>query len=74
VLAGAVHRQGAGLLAGPDGRGLGVVVERVVRRRLQRVHVEVAQREDPADAVEVERLAAVRRAGQRKQVGWQVEA
>ena len=74
VLAGAVHGQGAGLLAGPDRRDLGVVVERVVRRGLQRVHVEVAEREDPADAVEVERLAAVRGAGQREQLRRQVEA
>ena len=72
VLAGAVHGDD-GLLAGPDHRDLRDVVERVVRRGLQCRLVQAGQRQDPAHALEVERLAGVRGAGQRQQVRRQVQ-
>ena len=51
----------------------GRVVQRVVRRGLQRGLVEPGGGEDPADALDVERLPGVRGAGQRQQLRRQVE-
>ena len=61
----------------PPARHHGVplgVLERVVGRRLEGGLVEPGRREDPAYAVEVERLPGVRRARQRQELGRQVEA
>ena len=49
------------------------VVEGVVRRGLQRLLVEPGQGQDAPRALDVEGLARVRGAGQREQVGRQVE-
>ncbi len=60
--------------SGPECRLAGGVVERVVRRGLQRRLVEAAHGQDPAYAVELEGLAGVRGADQRAQVVGQVQA
>ena len=50
----------------------GVVVERVVRRRLQRRLLEAGSSENLVDRLEVERLARVRSAGEREKLPVQV--
>ena len=73
VLARAVHGHGVLRAAGADRRLPGRVVERPVGRGLQRRLVEPGSGEDAADAVEVERLAGVRRAGQGQQLAVEIE-
>ena len=74
VLAGAVHQHRRLRAAVADQLLPGGVVERIVRRGLEVGLGQAHRREEPAYALEVERLARVRGAGQREQVGRQVEA
>ncbi len=67
MLAGAVHADRVPLAAGAQVVGVGVRVQRVRRRRLQRRLVQPGQRQDLPDGVEVERLAGVARRRERQQ-------
>ena len=74
VLARAVHQDRLAVAPGPHHDLLGGVVQRVVGRRLQRGLGDSRGREDAAYPLDVERLAGVRRAGQRQELGGQVQA
>ena len=73
MLTRAVHRDRRLLLSAPDACRSSRLVERVVRRRLERGLVETGGRQDPAYALDVEVLTRVARAGQREQVTVEVE-
>jgi hypothetical protein len=74
VFAGAVHGDAVEAVTGADPLVAGLVVDRVRRRCPQGRLVETRARQDPAYAVQVERLTGVGGAGQREQFAVQVEA
>ena len=74
VLARAVHQHRRPRASVADHLLPGRVVERIVRRRPEVGLGQSHRREEPAYALDVERLARVRGAGEREQLGRQVEA